>query len=252
MPRPPAGRCIAVLPNGDQCPEKGTKAKMCRPHYRVWAAAAIRCDFPECNRIVTIPGNGPTARRINGRRMQWPDGPRTYCRLHEPLHLRMTPETEALNLARLGAGLTAGGPDGMSWLWLPGPGRHTDDGYGKFVPEGGGTSAEWWPVHRVALDLFSPTGLGHGQGQVIDHRSRIRDDANPAFLEAVSQAENAKRRGRPPRGPSRAWWSEKAERFAAEHGLPNPFRTTTATVVDLAPSPPNPWLDFTAPAALAA
>ncbi len=76
-------------------------------------------------------------------------------------------------------------PDGC-WLWLAGKNA---SGYGKFVV--GGAYGQHWLAHRYAY-----TSL-RGQievGMELDHLCRIRACVNPAHLEQVTRAENARRR----------------------------------------------------------
>jgi hypothetical protein len=227
LPRTPASTCrqiVGKLPTGKprKCSEIGNRSGYCPAHYAQWRRLALRCDFPSCMKIITYPGNGPKAERIDGRRMVWPDR-KSYalCREHEVLHLRLTPETEAINLARLGRNLEAGGPRGDCWIWKIGKGQHNDDGYPLMDPEG--SNGDDWYVHRIAWNLLNSTGRGHGQRQVLAHRCDVRACANPAHLDPSTKVANARHKKLKPRGPSRKYWGATAHNFAVAHGLPNPF-----------------------------
>ena len=78
-------------------------------------------------------------------------------------------------------------PETGCWRW---PGWNNGLGYGKI--QVGGRKGRGLYVHRIAYELFVgpiPEGLQ------VDHLCRVRECANPAHLEAVTQAENM-RRGR--------------------------------------------------------
>lgn len=227
MPQISASNCREVVGADNagravRCPEKGNRSGYCTKHYARWRKSALRCDYPGCSHLLTIPGHGPKAKRIRGRRMGWPDG-KTYalCRRHEVLHLRLSQELHQINLSRLGQGASAGGADGQCWIWADGPGRRTDDGYGRMVPEGGGD--QFWPAHRVSWLLLNSTGWGHSQARQLAHRCNNRACINPAHLEPATPRGNAKDKAKKSRGPSRRYWGATAHNFAVRNGLPNPF-----------------------------
>jgi hypothetical protein len=139
-----------------------------------------------------------------------------YCRRHEHTHLRITAEAQALNLARLGHGLT--GDTNGCWLW---GGSVNDSGYGTFVPEGANTAK--WYAHRVAWGLLIG---GHKPGLELDHRTcKRRNCVNPLHLEPVTKSVNQRRKHH---GPELGWSNPGAVKdprvieFAERHGLPVP------------------------------
>lgn len=231
MPQIPASNCREEVGKDDagrtiRCPEKGDRSGYCPKHYARWRKSALRCDYPGCSRILTIPGNGPKAKRIRGRRMEWwiAEGKfKVYalCRKHEVLHLRQTPEMHRINLSRLGQGANAGGADGQCWIWTDGTSKRNDDGYGQMTPEGGWDQP--WQAHRVSWLLLNSTGWGHTQAQQLAHRCDNRACINPAHLEPTTPRGNAKDKAKKSRRPSRQYWGAAAHNFAVRNGLPNPF-----------------------------
>lgn len=237
MPQKPASNCRVKLSVDDRgrpvrCPGKGNRSGYCAKHYKQWRKAAARCEYPGCTNILTRPGHSPKSKRIRGRRMKWSDG-KTYalCRRHEVLHLRLSSDVQSINLSRLGQGAEAGGVDGQCWIWIDGVAKRTNEGYGRFVPEGGDN--QFWPAHRVSWSLLNATGWGHTQGQELAHRCNVRACINPAHLDPATPCGNARDKGKKARGPSRRYWGPAAHNFAVKYGLPNPF-----------PVPlDNPWSD---------
>lgn len=231
MPQNTASHCRQLLGVDDsgrriECPGRGDRSGYCPKHYKQWRKSALLCDYPGCRNILTIPGNGPNARRIRGRRMSWwvaPEKFKTYalCRKHEVLHLRQDAEKLALNLSRLGQGVEAGGVAGQCWIWTEGPGKRTSDGYGRMVPEG--SDDQFWPAHRVSWLLLNSTGWGHEQTRELAHRCNNRACINPAHLEPATRRGNAKDKARKSRGPSQRYWGAAAHNFAVKNNLPNPF-----------------------------
>lgn len=205
------------------CGKDANSRFMCWTHYKQWSRkyGHLRCHWPGCREHQDDGG-----RRMNGV---------FYCRSHESEHLRITPEAEALNLARLGHGLI--GDDNGCWLW---GGSVNDGGYGTFVPEGANTAK--WLTHRVAWGLLIG---GHKPGLQLDHRTcKRRDCVNPLHLEPVTPSANQRRKRS---GPQWDWINADAaahlniHEFAARHGLPVPDHgAPTTTDRTECPPPPRP------------
>ncbi|MEX5268893.1 HNH endonuclease [Kocuria sabuli] len=124
-------------------------------------------------------------------------------------------------------------PSGPGWYWA---GKTNAHGYGLVIPVGG-TARHQFLAHRVMFDLFSPTG-GHRVTEVLDHRDGDRLNTAIWNLEAVSVAENLRRRRRPPRGPLPRMWSYPAALFAGVYNLPVPDGFPTVPDFLGIPDPP--------------
>lgn len=227
MPQKAASNCREVIARHGKgkavrCQNIGNRSGYCPKHYKQWIKNVRRCDYEGCTNILTRPGNGPKSKRINGRRMRWPDGKvHALCRFHEVLHLRLTPSIEQLNLARLAQGIQPGGPNGECWIWSEGKGKHNDDTYPLMDPEG--SNGDDWFTHRVSWYLLNSTGWGHSQSKQIAHRCNVRSCINPAHLEPATPTANAKDKTRKARSASRKYWGPAAHNFAVKNNLPNPF-----------------------------
>lgn len=206
------------------CGNDAASRDRCWTHYKQWdrAYGHLRCHWPGCR---THQDDG--GRRMNGV---------FYCRRHESEHLRITAQALALNLERLGHGLTADANG--CWLW---GGAVNDGGYGVFVPEGANIAK--WYAHRVAWGLLVG---GHKPGLELDHRTcKRRNCVNPLHLDPVTKSTNQKRK----RSSPECGWvnaiaatSPNIHEFAARHGLPMPDHgasTTTGKTTCHTPPPQN-------------
>ena len=187
------------------CGKPAKSRNMCGTHHQQWnrAVGHLRCEWPGCR----------NHQEGGGRRMRWNGVTRFYCRVHEVEHLRPTPDIEALNIARLGAGIVA--YQGC-WIWIGGV---NSSHYGTLVPEGG-NHVEWL-AHRVVWNLLMG---GHRPWLELDHRTcKQRACVNPLHLEPVTRSENERRK----HGPAdRVWINQAAaesscvREFAQAYGLP--------------------------------
>jgi ribosomal protein L34E len=214
----------------------------CQSHARAWNRkyGGDRCDWLGCKVIIATDAWDQPRRKdgsllkVDGRTMDTGTGRKSYCRLHEPEHLRPSAAIEELNWKRLGDGLELHGE-----CWIPrGHLPSLSNGAATFDPEGSNGKVHW-PYHRAVWDLLMG---GHGQRQELDHLTGCLVGArcaNPAHLQPVTRAENmARRRQRNlarkmsrPFGPKTcgpavnrlAVTSPEVQKFAVAYGLTLPI-----------------------------